>query len=579
MNIQEQPRKKKSGCLKGIIIFIVIYIVCSVLSGIWLGKMFSSGATLENNSVYVLKMKGTLVEQGQEDNPFASLMGEMPGYSATEVVGLDDLVHNIRLAKENDKIRGILLQGGEMQMGLASAKALRDALIDYKESGKFLIAYSSNYTHANYYVACVADSLYLNPTGTVGWNGLSANKMYFKRLLDKIGVEMQVLKVGTFKSAVEPYVMTKMSDADRQQTRQYIDGLWNELLQGVSASRHITPEDLNRYADLYMELQQAEAYVENGFVDRLVYTEDIDSILIRLTGTDDYNKISTSALATITAKQTESDNKIAVLYAEGEITDTEGNGIVGTKMVKEIAKIRKDDDVKAVVLRVNSPGGSADASEQIWHAVQTLREKGLPVVVSMGDYAASGGYYISCGADYIYAEPTTLTGSIGIFGLIPNLDKVRDKVGLDIDGVKTNAYSDLQTNAMYKGMNKEEHEKMQRMVERGYDLFTRRCAEGRHTSQDDIKAIGEGRVWLGKDATGIGLVDAIGGLDKAVAKAAEMAGTSDYELTYYPNKKDFYTQLMEAFDTSSDEEKLIMKMKELCSQPRVMTLMNFPVIH
>ncbi|MBP5477498.1 MAG: signal peptide peptidase SppA [Paludibacteraceae bacterium] len=579
MNNQEQPRKKKSGCLKGIIIFIVIYIVCSVLSGIWLGKMFSSGATLENNSVYVLKMKGTLVEQGQEDNPFASLMGEMPGYSAKEVVGLDDLVHNIRLAKENDKIRGILLQGGEMQMGLASAKALRDALIDYKESGKFLIAYSSNYTHANYYVACVADSLYLNPTGTVGWNGLSANKMYFKRLLDKIGVEMQVLKVGTFKSAVEPYVMTKMSDADRQQTRQYIDGLWNELLQGVSASRHITPEDLNRYADLYMELQQAEAYVENGFVDRLVYTEDIDSILIRLTGTDDYNKISTSALATITAKQTESDNKIAVLYAEGEITDTEGNGIVGTKMVKEIAKIRKDDDVKAVVLRVNSPGGSADASEQIWHAVQTLREKGLPVVVSMGDYAASGGYYISCGADYIYAEPTTLTGSIGIFGLIPNLDKVRDKVGLDIDGVKTNAYSDLQTNAMYKGMNKEEHEKMQRMVERGYDLFTRRCAEGRHTSQDDIKAIGEGRVWLGKDATGIGLVDAIGGLDKAVAKAAEMAGTSDYELTYYPNKKDFYTQLMEAFDTSSDEEKLIMKMKELCSQPRVMTLMNFPVIH
>lgn len=579
MNNQEQPRKKKSGCLKGIIIFIVIYIVCSVLSGIWLGKMFSSGATLENNSVYVLKMKGTLVEQGQEDNPFASLMGEMPGYSAKEVVGLDDLVHNIRLAKENDKIRGILLQGGEMQMGLASAKALRDALIDYKESGKFLIAYSSNYTHANYYVACVADSLYLNPTGTVGWNGLSANKMYFKRLLDKIGVEMQVLKVGTFKSAVEPYVMTKMSDADRQQTRQYIDGLWNELLQGVSASRHITPEDLNRYADMYMGLQQTETYVENGFVDRLVYTEDIDSILIRLTGTDDYNKISTSALATITAKQTESDNKIAVLYAEGEITDTEGNGIVGTKMVREIAKIRKDDDVKAVVLRVNSPGGSADASEQIWHAVQTLREKGLPVVVSMGDYAASGGYYISCGADYIYAEPSTLTGSIGIFGLVPNLNEVRNKIGLDIDGLKTNSYSDLQVNAMYKGMDDNERAKMQQMVERGYDLFTRRCAEGRHTSQDNIKAIGEGRVWLGKDATGIGLVDGIGGLDEAVAKAAEMAETSDYELTYYPNKKDFYTQLMEAFDTSSDEEKLIMKMKELCLQPRVMTLMNFPVIH
>ncbi len=578
MNNQEQPRKKKSGCMKGIIIFIVIYIVCSVLSGIWLGRMFSSGATLEDNTVYVLKMKGTLVEQGQEDNPFAAMMGEMPGYTAKEVVGLDDLIHNIRLAKENDKIRGIMLQGGEMEMGFASAKALRDALIDFKESGKFLIAYSSNYSQGNYYVACVADSVYLNPTGTVEWNGLAANKMYFKRLLDKIGVEMQVLKVGTFKSAVEPYILTKMSDADRQQTKQYVDGLWKELLQGVSESRHITTENLNGYADMYMGLQPAEMYVEKGLVDRLIYTEETDSLLTRLTGTDDYNKISTSALATIPAKPTKSDNKIAVLYAEGQITDTEGDGIVGTKMVKEIAKIRKNEDVKAVVLRVNSPGGSADASEQIWHAVQTLREKGLPVVVSMGDYAASGGYYISCGADYIYAEPSTLTGSIGIFGLVPNLNEVRNKIGLDIDGLKTNSYSDLQVNAMYKGMDDNERAKMQQMVERGYDLFTRRCADGRHTSQDNIKAIGEGRVWLGKDAISIGLVDDIGGLDEAVAKAAELAETSDYELTYYPRKKDFYTQLMEAFDQSSDEEKLLMKMKELCSQPRVMMLMHFPDI-
>lgn len=578
MSEQEKPRKKNSGCMKGIIIFIIVYIACSIMSGIWLGKMFSSGATLEKNSVYELKMKGTLVEQGQEDNPFASLMGEMPGYNAKDVVGLDDLLHNIRLAKENDKIRGILLQGGEMQMGFASAKALRDALIDFKESGKFVIAYASNYTQGNYYVACVADSLYLNPVGTVDWNGLSANKMYFKRLLDKIGVEMQVLKVGTFKSAVEPYILTKMSDADRQQTKQYVDGLWEELLRGVSESRHLTTDQLNGYADMYMGLQPATAYVENGMIDRLIYTEEIDSLLTRLTGTDDYNKISTSALATIPEKEVKSKNKIAILYAEGEITDSEGNGIVGTKMVKEISKIRKNEDVKAVVLRVNSPGGSADASEQIWHAVQTLREKGLPVVVSMGDYAASGGYYISCGADYIYAEPTTLTGSIGIFGLVPNLNEVRNKVGLDIDGLKTNSHSDLQVNAQFKGMDADERAMMQRMVERGYDLFTGRCADGRHTSQDNIKAIGEGRVWLGKEAIGIGLVDGIGGMQAAIDKAAGLAELNDYELTYYPRKKDFYTQMLEAFDKSSDEEKMIMKIKELCSQPRVMTLMHFPVI-
>jgi protease-4 len=389
---------------------------------------------------------------------------------------------------------------------------------------------------------------------------------------------MQVLKVGTFKSAVEPYILTGMSEADRQQTKQYVDGLWNELVEGVSQSRNISADNLNRYADLYMGLQPAEACVQNGLADRLIYASETDSLLVRLTGTEDYNTISTSALASIPAKKNDADNKIAILYAEGEITDSEGNGIVGTKMLKEINKIHEDEDIKAVVFRVNSPGGSADASEQIWHGIQTLREKGLPVVVSMGDYAASGGYYISCGADYIFAEPTTLTGSIGIFGLIPNMNGIRNKVGVDIDGIKTNSHSDLQVNAMYKGLNTDERAMMQQMVERGYDLFTRRCADGRHTTQENIKAIGEGRVWLGKDAIGIGLVDETGGINEAIAKAAELAQLTDYQLTCYPARKDFYTQLMEAFDTSSDEEKLIMHFKELCKQPRVMTLMHFPDI-
>ena len=578
MNNQEQPKKKMNGCLKAILICVGIYILFSVLSGILLGILMSSGATLEDNTVYVLNMKGVLMEQGPEDNPFASLAGEMPGYNAQETVGLDDLLHNIRMAKENDKIKGILLKNGEMQMGFASAKALRDALTDYKESGKFLLAYSSGYTATNYYVASVADSLYLNPTGMVDWNGLSANKMYFKRLLDKIGVEMQVLKVGTFKSAVEPYILTGMSDADKKQTMQYVEGLWDELVQGVAESRNISTEKLNEYADMYMGLKPAETYVENGMIDRLLYKEDVDSILMKLTGDNDYNTISTSALATIPEKTNTKENKIVVLYAEGEITDDNGDGIVGTKMLKEITKIRKRDDVKAVVLRVNSPGGSADASEQIWHGVQTLRKKGLPVVVSMGDYAASGGYYISCGSDYIFAEPGTLTGSIGIFGLVPNLNGIRNTVGLDIDGIKTNKYSDLAANAFYKGMNEQERAMMQQMVERGYDLFTRRCAEGRHTTQDKIKAIGEGRVWLGKDAVDIGLVDELGGMEQAIRKAAGLAGIDEYELTYYPRKKDFYTQLLEAFDNTGEEEKMVMKLKELCSEPRVMTLMNFPEI-
>ncbi|MCR4664266.1 MAG: signal peptide peptidase SppA [Paludibacteraceae bacterium] len=578
MNNQEQPKKKMNGCLKAILICVGIYILFSVLSGILLGILMSSGATLEDNTVYVLNMKGVLMEQGPEDNPFASLAGEMPGYNAQETVGLDDLLHNIRMAKENDKIKGVLLENGEMQMGFASAKALRDALTDYKESGKFLLAYSSGYTATNYYVASVADSLYLNPTGMVDWNGLSANKMYFKRLLDKIGVDMQVLKVGTFKSAVEPYILTGMSDADKKQTMQYVEGLWDELVQGVAESRNISTEKLNEYADMYMGLKPAETYVENGMIDRLLYKEDVDSILMKLTGDNDYNTISTSALATIPEKANTKENKIVVLYAEGEITDDNGDGIVGTKMLKEITKIRKRDDVKAVVLRVNSPGGSADASEQIWHGVQTLRKKGLPVVVSMGDYAASGGYYISCGSDYIFAEPGTLTGSIGIFGLVPNLNGIRNTVGLDIDGIKTNKYSDLAANAFYKGMNEQERAMMQQMVERGYDLFTRRCAEGRHTTQDKIKAIGEGRVWLGKDAVDIGLVDELGGMEQAIRKAAGLAGIDEYELTYYPRKKDFYTQLLEAFDNTDEEEKMVMKLKELCSEPRVMTLMNFPEI-
>ena len=571
---QEGQPRKKHGCLWTIIVCAVLYVALCGVVGAMMGNMFSTPtATLEANTIYRIDLDGVLVEQAPIDNPWAALLSDMPGYSSQTTVGLDDLLSNIRLAKDNDKVLGIYLRGGSLQMGAASAKAIRDALLDFKESGKFMVAYADSYGQMNYYVASAADKIYLNATGSVAWDGLSAQKMYYTRLLEKIGVEMQILKVGTFKSAVEPYFRTSMSDADRAQTKQYINGIWSEMTEKVAASRHLTAAQLNAYADECMSLQPEEKYVDYGMVDTLVYVQDMDSVLRAYAGTKEYKTISTSRMATVKRASIKASDEIAVLYADGQITDDSGDGIVGTDMVKTIKKIAKDDNVKAVVLRVNSPGGSADASEQIWHAVKTLQAKGLPVVVSMGDYAASGGYYISCEADYIYAEPTTLTGSIGIFGTVPNLGKLRDKVGIDIDGVGTNRHSDMQVNMVYKGMNPEEYRLMQDMVERGYDLFTRRCAEGRGMTQDAIKAIGEGRVWLGKDAVEIGLVDEPGNINDAIGKAAELAALEQYAITYYPEVEDPMETLLSMFDNTTPEERLVLKVREFVSKPRVMALM------
>ena len=566
-----QPRRKH-GCLWTAIVCVLLYVGLCGLMGYFMGDLLSTPATkLEANGIYQLQLKGTLVEQGQEEDPFAALLGELPGYSAPEAnVGLDDILSNIRLAKSDDRILGIYLDGGSLSMGPASAKAIRDALLDFKTSGKWIIAYASNYGQMNYYLASVADKICLNPTGSIAWNGLTAQKMYYTRLFEKIGVEMQILKVGTFKSAVEPYFRTSMSDADRLQTKQYLGGIWEEMVGAVALSRNLTDRQLNAYADRYMGLQPAEDYLTCGLADTLIYRQSVDSILRLYAGTKDYTLYTTTELAHVKRMESKAKDKVAVVYLEGNIYSESGEGIVDKQVLKQLKKIQKDDDVKAVVLRVNSPGGSADASEQIWHGVQLLKEKGLPVVVSMGDYAASGGYYISCNTDYIYAEPTTLTGSISIFGVVPNWGKLRDKVGLDIDGVSTNAHSDLEVNMVYKGMNPEEEAMMQRMIERGYDLFTRRCAEGRHTTQDAIKKIGEGRVWLGKDAIGIGLVDCLGNIDDAIAKAVELAGLEQYKTVYYPEKKDPMEELLKALDGSSPEERLLREMRSFAKEPRRM---------
>ena len=570
---QSQQPRRRLGCLGKTIIGIAIYFLVCALIGKAMGDMMNTPTTvLEPNTVYRLDLSGLLVEQAAEENPFDGLVNELYGKEMIANVGLNDVLSNIALAKENEKVLGIYLKGGNLVASPASAKAIRDALLDFKQSGKFIIAYSDNYTQTNYYIASVADKIFFNPVGSLAWDGLSAQKEYYTRLLDKIGVEMQILKVGTFKSAVEPYFRTSMSAEDRKQTQQYLDGIWSEMKIAVAANRELTVEQLEQYADECMSLQPQQKYVEYGLVDTLVYIQDMDTVLRMYAGTKDYKSLSTTKMANVARTENIATDKVAVLYADGAIYDSGSDGIVEGKMLKEIKKIRKDENIKAVVLRVNSPGGSADASEQIWHALKTLQEKGLPVVVSMGDYAASGGYYISCSADYIYAEPTTITGSIGIFGTVPNFSRLMDKVGLDVDGVSTNKHANLTTNAIYKGMNPQEFALMQSMVERGYDLFTKRCADGRGMTQAEIKKIGEGRVWLGKDALEIGLVDELGNINDAIAKAAELAELGLYDVLECPKKKDPLEEMLKILDKTTPEERLVMKMREFVAKPRIMAL-------
>ncbi len=578
MNEQQQSQRRRGGCLRGCLIALIIYFGLSFILGLFLGDMFESPTvSLSDYSVYRLDLSGTLVEQGAKSNPFMDMLSDVPGYDRTQSTGLDQIMDNIRLAEKDDKIKGIFLYDGSMSMSPASAKAIRDRLLLFKQrSGKWIIAYSNRYTTSNYYVATVADKMYFNPTGNIAWHGALAQKMYYTRLLEKLGVEMQILKVGTFKSAVEPYFRTSMSDADKEQSKRLIEGIWAEVRSGVSTSRGISQADLDSYAEEYMDVQSADKYIAYHLVDTLVYREDMDEILRIMSGSKDYKLMNNAKLSQVKRPEAKQPNRVAVLYAEGTIMGDEAmEGITAKNVLKQMKKIRKDDQVKAVVLRVNSPGGSADASEEIWHGVKTLQAKGLPVVVSMSDLAASGGYYISCGADYIFAEPTTLTGSIGIFGTIPNVNKLREKIGVDVDGITTHKHSAMEVNMLMKGMNSEEQALMQAMIERGYDLFTRRCADGRHMSQDAIKQIAEGRVWLGSDAKELGLVDELGNIQDAINKAAELAGIESFDINYYPEAEDTLDQLLKAWGGApTDEEAMIARMKSLVKEPRVLMLMQ-----
>ena len=544
--------------LKFTLATIVGVIIASILGTLIMFGIFGAIAAsgdkpvkLKPNTVYQLDLSGQLVDRSQDD-PFSAAFAEAFGQQATNVLGLDDILSNIDKAKNDSNIVGIYLKGGVLSGGFASVKEIRDALVDFKTSGKFIVAYADVYAQSNYYLASVADKVLLNPSGMLEFKGISAELLFLKNTFDKLGIDMQVVRVGTFKSAVEPYISTKMSEANRLQMNAYISSIWNTMLTGIAESRNIPVEKLNSYADEMMLFQATEKNVAYALIDSLVYVDEVDSILKDFR--KDYNLVKHKALTKVPDSKKFNKDKIAVVYAVGAIDGGTSEGIVSDKLVETIDKAAKAKDVKAVVLRVSSPGGSAYGSEQIWRALTNLKEK-KPLIVSMGDYAASGGYYIACMADSIVAQPNTITGSIGIFGVIPNIEGLNKKLGFSYDGVKTNKMSDAVS--FNRSFRPEERALMQQYVNSGYELFVKRCADGRAKSVDEIKSIAEGRVWTGEDALKIGLVDALGGLNDAIKMAAEKADLTDYQIREYPEKEDFATKLMKSL--TGDVEAKIMK--------------------
>lgn len=497
------------------------------------------------NSVFKIAFEGDIRESAEE-NPFTNLLtGREPDLS------LRDLLKSIRHAKEQESVKGIYLDMGVFSGGTASLDAVRRALMDFKESGKFIVAYADNYTQGGYYLASVADKIYLNPQGILGLTGLSSRTMFYKGLLQKIGVEMMIFKVGTYKGAVEPFIADKLSDANREQITSYQNSIWGNITKGIAKSRNITVEDVNRFADEGAFFASPEKAVEYKLIDELKYRSEVEKYLIEQSGQtgDKLKTVGLSNMKNVKKTEREYRNKIAIVYAEGEITQQiisspySGNfPCISEKINDDLRKLADNKDVKAVVLRINSPGGSAYTSEQIWKQVYELKKK-KPVVVSMGSVAASGGYYIASGASKIIAEPNTLTGSIGIFGMFPNTAGLFNKLALTTDIVKTNRYADFGDPA--RPMTDDEKALIQGYIERGYDTFLTRCSEGRGVSKADIDSIGQGRVWTGEQALKIGLVDELGGIERAVELAGELAEIYNYNIMEVSTDHDFLKELLE----------------------------------
>lgn len=535
----------------GLLVLVSVFFIIGAVQNISGSAVYAPPV----NTVLKISLNGQLLDNKIE-NPWDQYFGD-----EEMTLSLKDILHSINVAKSNDNIRGIYLNAGSLSAGTASIEAIRRALKDFKESGKFVIAYGDSYSQGAYFLCSEADKVYMNPQGMLGLMGMSSQGVFYKSLLNKLGVEMMIFKVGTYKGAVEPFMLDKYSDENREQIQSYLQTIWGNLTEGIAESRDISIEDVQCFTNSGFAFGKPEKAVECGLVDELKFELDVDDIVKELAGQTG-KKLKTTTLEKaklIHAKESgsKSDNEIAVLYAEGEIvasatsTPYYSEQAITGKVAKELRKLKDNENVKAVVLRVNSPGGSAYVSEQIWHEVAELK-KVKPIVVSMGNVAASGGYYISCAANRIIAEENTLTGSIGIFGMFPNMTGLLEKISVTTDIVKTNTYADL--GDLSRPMREDEKALIQAYVERGYDTFLTRCADGRSLSKEQIDAVGQGRVWTGEQALERGLVDELGGLDKAINVAADLAGVpDDYKVTMQTSSADFFTDF---FEKQMDDLKL-----------------------
>lgn len=545
--------KNVGATVVGIFVFTILVGAIGMMSLVGMVASGSSAKDVADNTVFVINLEGQLQERSV-DNPFSQYLG-----GAASTIGLDDLLDCIKKAKENDKIKGIYIEAGAFAPdSYASLQAVRKALVDFKKSGKWIVAYGDMYTQATYYVASVADKVYLNPSGQIDWHGLASQTMFLKDALAKFGVRMQVVKVGAYKSATEMFTGDKMSDANREQVTAFLGGIWQNVCQDVAKSRKVSVGQLNQYADNFITFAEPKSYVGMKLVDGLLYHDQLkDEVkkLMKLGKDDDISTIGLAGIMNVPGGKEEGD-EIAVYYAYGDIVDgasgalSQSESVIdGTKVSKDLENLADDDYVKAVVVRINSGGGSAYASEQIWRAIQLVKAK-KPVVVSMGGMAASGGYYMSCSANWIVAEPTTLTGSIGIFGMFPDMSGlVTQKLGVKFDEVKTNKNSAFGT--MARPFSEEEMAYLSSYISRGYSLFRQRVADGRHMSVDAVEKVAQGHVWVGQDALKIKLVDQLGGLDDAVAKAAKLAKLDEYYTASYPGKADWLDQFTSAMSSGS----------------------------
>ena len=545
--------KSVLAAMVGMFGFFIVMGVIGMMSIIGMIASGNAAQNVEKNSVFVLNLSGTISEQGSE-NPLSMFTGDNSLNS-----GLNDILSSIKKAKANDDIKGIYIEAGALMTNYATLQEIRNALADFRKSGKWIVAYGDFYTQGAYYVASVANKVYINPKGAIDWHGIGAQTMFYKDFMAKFGVKWEVVKVGTFKSATETFTEEKISDANRLQTQTFIDGTWRNVCNAVSKSRGISIDSLNSYADSYLALQATETLVKAKMVDGMMYGDQVkDAVkkMMKLENGDDIAQLTLNDMLNVKDGKVEG-SEIAVYYAEGDIVQDpkaatmfgNNNYIASRKVCKDLEDLMNDDDVKAVVVRINSGGGDAYASEQMWHQMSELR-KVKPVVVSMGDYAASGAYYMSAPASWIVAQPNTLTGSIGIFAVIPDLSGlVTTKLGVRFDEVKTNRNSTF-GNLMARPFNAEEKAMLQASVNRGYSLFRQRVAEGRRLPVESVEKIAQGRVWLATDALNIKLVDQLGGIDDAVKKAAQLAKLKDYYTSDYPAAASWMDAMLNSMSSS-----------------------------